>query len=75
MTYQEMKMIMRSKSNLAKGLVNLLKDDTEHMCVAADDFDIFVLNESIREAKLTAQHLIDTITDLERDVRIAKRDA
>lgn len=75
MTYQELKMIMRSKANLAKGLVNLLKDDTEQMCIDADDFNIFGLGESIREAKLTAQHLIDTVSDLERDIRRIKRDA
>lgn len=75
MTHQEFKMGMRSKARLARGLVNLLADDTNQMCVDVDDLDIFSLEEAIREAKRTSQNLIDTIKDLERDVRMIKRDA
>ncbi len=74
MEYQELKMIMRAKARLANGLVNLLKDDTEQMCVDVDDFDMFSLGEAIREAKRTSQNLIDTVNDLERDLRVAKRE-
>lgn len=75
MNYQEHKLIMRGKARLARGLVNLLADDTEQMCVDVDDFDIFSLEEAIREAKRTTQNLLDTVKDLERDLRSAKRDA
>lgn len=75
MNYQEFKMVMRSKARLARGLVNLLADDTEQMCVDVEDFDVFSLEEAIREAKRTAQNLLDTVKDLERDLRSAKRDA
>ena len=75
MTYQEIKMIMRAKARLADGLVNLLKDDTQQMCIDVDDFDMFSLAEAIREAKRTTQNLLDTIAELERDLRSAKRDA
>ncbi len=75
MEYQELKMIMRSKARLANGLVNLLKDDTNQMCIDVDDFDMFSLGEAIREAKRTTQNLLDTVNDLERDLRMAKRDA
>ena len=74
MEYQELKMIMRSKARLANGLVNLLKDDTEQMCIDVDDLDMFSLGEAIREAKRTSQNLLDTINDLERDLRLIKRD-
>lgn len=73
MEYQELKMIMRAKARLANGLVNLLKDDTEQMCIDVDDFDMFSLGEAIREAKRTSQNLLDTINELERDLRFAKR--
>ena len=73
MEYQELKMIMRSKARLAKGLVNLLHDDAEQMCIDVDDFDMFSLGEAIGEAKRTAQNLLDTVNELERDIRIAKR--
>ena len=75
MDRQEHKMAMRAKARLAKGLVNLLADDTEQMCIDVDDFDVFSLEEAIRESKRTSQNLIDTIRDLERDLRIIKRDA
>ena len=75
MNHQEMRMIMRSKARLASGLVNLLKDDTNQMCIDVDDFDMFSLGEAIREAKRTTQSLLDTVTELERDLRAIKRDA
>lgn len=74
MDYQELKMMMRAKARLASGLVNLLKDDTEQMCIDVDDFDMFSLSEAIREAKRTTQNLLDTVNDLERDMRSLKRD-
>ena len=75
MEYQEMKMIMRAKARLANGLVNLLKDDTQQMCIDVDDFDMFSLGEAIREAKRTSQNLLETVNELERDLRMVKRDA
>lgn len=75
MDYQELKMNMRAKARLANGLVNLLKDDTNQMCIDVDDLDMFSLGEAIREAKRTSRNLLDTINDLERDLRSVKRDA
>jgi hypothetical protein len=74
MDYQELKMIMRSKARLASGLVNLLKDDTKQICIDVDDLDMFSLGEAIKEAKRTSQNLLDTINELERDLRLIKRD-
>lgn len=74
MDYQEIKMMMRAKARLANGLVNLLKDDTNQMCIDVDDLDMFSLSEAIREAKRTTQNLLDTVNDLERDMRLLKRD-
>lgn len=75
MDRQERKMIMRANARLANGLVNLLQDDTKQMCIDVDDFDLFSLGEAIREGKRTTQTLLDTINELERDMRSAKRDA
>ena len=75
MTYQELKTLMRSKARLANGLVNLLKDDTEQICIDVDDLDVYSLGEALKEAKRTSQTLIDTLNDLERDLRLMKRDA
>lgn len=75
MEYNELKMIMRAKARLAKGLVNLLEDDTKQMCIDVDDLDLFSLGEAIREAKRTSQNLLDTINELERDMRLVKRES
>jgi hypothetical protein len=74
MDYQELTLIMRAKARLSSGLVNLLKDDTEQICIDVDDLDMFSLSEALREAKRTTQNLMDTINDLERDMRLLKRD-
>lgn len=75
MEHQELKMIMRANARLANGLVNLLKDDTQQMCIDVDDMDLFSLGEAIREAKRTSQNLLDTINELERGMYLIKRDA
>lgn len=73
--YRELKMIMRGKARLAKGLVNLLKDDTELIYGDVNDFDMARLEEDIREAKRTTQQLTDVITDIEHYLFLAKKDA
>jgi hypothetical protein len=75
MTYQEMKMIMRSNARLVKGLVNLLVDDADQMCIDTEDFDLFSLEEAVFEGKRTAQNLLSTIDELERNLLLAKRNA
>lgn len=73
--YRDLKMIMRGKARLAKGLVNLLKDDTELIYGDVNDFDMARLEEDIREAKRTTQQLTDVITDIEHYLFLAKKDA
>lgn len=73
--YRELKMIMRGKARLAKGLVNLLKDDTELIYGDVNDFDMARLEEDVREAKRTTQQLTDVITDIEHYLFLAKKDA
>lgn len=75
MDYKEMKMIMRGKARLAKGLVNLLKDDTEQIYNDVNTFDIISLEEAINDTKRTAQQLMDATTDLEYYLYLAKKDA
>lgn len=74
MDYQELKMVMRGKARLTKGLVNLLTDDAKHIYLDVNEFDVIQLEEDIREAKRTAQQLIDSITDLEYYLYLAKKD-
>ena len=75
MDYKELKMIMRGKARLARGLVNLLRDDTEQIYNDVNVFDVISLEEAILDTKRTTQQLTDAITDLEYYLYIAKRDA
>ena len=75
MNYQELKMTMRGKARLSKGLVNLLKDDTEQIYNDVNVFDVISLEESIRDTKRTIQQLQEATTDLEYYLCIAKQDA
>ena len=75
MDYKELKMVMRGKARLTRGLVNLLKDDTEQIYNDVNTFDIISLEEAISDTKRTAQQLIDATTDLEYYLYLAKKDA
>ena len=75
MDYKELKMLMRGKARLARGLVNLLKDDTEQIYNDVNVFDVISLEEAISDTKRTTQQLNDAITDLEYYLYLAKKDA
>lgn len=74
MDYKELKILMRGKARLARGLVNLLKDDTEQIYNDVNIFDVISLEEAIRDTKRTAQQLLDATTDLEYYLLLAKQD-
>lgn len=75
MDYKELKMLMRGKARLARGLVNLLKDDTEQIYNDVNVFDVISLEEALQDTKRTTQQLQDTITDLEYYLYLAKKDS
>lgn len=74
MDYKELKMLMRGKARLVRGLVNLLKDDTEQIYNDVNVSDVISLEEAINDTKRTSQQLIDAITDLEYYLYLAKND-
>ena len=74
MDYKELKMLMRGKARLVRGLVNLLKDDAEQIYNDVNVFDVISLEEAIADTKRTTQQLIDAATDLEYYLYLAKQD-
>ncbi len=74
MDYKELKLLMRGKARLARGLVNLLKDDTEQIYNDVNVFDVISLEEAIGDTKRTTQQLMDATTDLEYYLMLAKTD-
>lgn len=75
MDSRELKMLMRAKTRLARGLSNLLKDDAEQLSDDMNNFDILRMEETVTDAKRTAQQMIDAMTELEYYLYLAKKDA
>ena len=75
MNDKELKIAARSKARLAKGLVNLLKDDVEQIWNDINVFDMVSLEETINDTKRTAQQLMNIATELEYYHYILKEDA
>lgn len=67
------KLEMKSRVRLAKGLINLLKDDVDVIAIDVDDYNLFTIGESIREAKDTIQKLVDNLTELEYLTYLSKQ--
>lgn len=70
----ELRKEMRTRAQMIRGLINLLKDDADYICADTDDFDLISLGESIREAKETLQTIIDHVMELEYSVFLTKRE-
>ena len=75
MNDKEIKIIARSKARLAKGLVNLLKDDVDQIWNDINAFDMVSLEDTISDTKRTAQQLLNIATELEYYHYILKEDA
>ena len=72
---RDVKMDIRKRARLTRGLLNLLKDDIECICIDADTYDLFTIGESINEAKDTIQKLIDSVMELEYMVYTVKQES
>ena len=75
MNDKELKVVVRSKARLAKGLVNLLKDDVDQIWNDVNAFDIVSLEETINDTKRTAQQLMNIAIELEYYHYLLKEDA
>jgi len=56
---------IKKRARMNAGLLNLLRDDVDHLRADADDFDLICLEESVRDAKSTLQMFVDNITEIE----------
>lgn len=70
----DIKREMRSKSQMIRGLANLLRDDADYICADVDDFDLIGLTVSIGEVKDTLQRIVDNVAELEYAVYLSKQD-
>jgi hypothetical protein len=63
--HDELKWDIRKRARLTRGLLNLLKDDIDCICIDADTYDLFAIGDSINEARDTIQKIIDSVMELE----------
>lgn len=63
---------IKARARLSRGLANILKDDIEMLIIDADEYNLFTINESIKETKDTLQDIFDNLNELELAVEIAK---
>lgn len=56
---------IKKRARMNAGLLNLLRDDMDHLRADADDFDLLCLEESVRDAKSTLQMFVDNVTEIE----------
>ena len=63
---------IKARARLAKGLINILKDDIEMLNIDADNLNLFSIDESIQETKDTLADIIENINEIEYAVASLK---
>lgn len=61
----DIKIELKERARLARGLANALGYDTEYIFTDIENFDLICLDESLRETKETLRNLTDNITEIE----------
>ena len=62
---KDIKITMKKRARIAAGIVNLLQDDVEHIKSDTNAFDLYCLEESIKDAKGTLQMLTEHINEID----------
>lgn len=62
---KDIKIDMKKRARIAAGIVNLLRDDMDHIKSDTNDFDLICLEESLKDAKNTLRMLTDQLTEIE----------
>ena len=75
MTRDELKIEMQKRARLARGLLNLLKDDIDCINADADNFDLFDISEAMLEARFTIKKLNDCMNGLDNVIAMAIQSA
>lgn len=71
---RDMRIHVRNKARLAKGIGNIIKEDTVQLYDDLDDLASIILEEDIYEIKRSSQWLIDTLSELEHYLYLIRRD-
>ena len=63
---------IKARSRLARGLLNILKDDIDMLNIDADNLNLISIEESIKETKDTLYDIMDNINEIEYAVASLK---
>ena len=56
---------IKARARLAKGLLNVLKDDIDMLNMDADNLNLISIEESIQETKNTLCDIMDDVNEIE----------
>lgn len=70
---QDTRIEIRKRAYLNRGILNLLKDDIDCICIDADTYDLFTIGDSIKDARDTIRKLNDNLIKLEHLAATAMR--
>lgn len=63
---------IKARARLARGLINILKDDIEMLNIDADSLNLISIDDSIKETKDTLVDIMENINELEYAVASLK---
>ena len=63
---------IKARARLARGLINILKDDIEMLNIDADSLNLISIEDSIKETKDTLFDIMENINELEYAVASLK---
>lgn len=70
----EIKKDLRDRARSIRGLANALSYDVEYLFSDVESYDLLCLGESLHETKITLQQLVDSVTELEYQLYLIRRD-
>ena len=63
---------VKARARLARGLINILKDDIDMLNIDADNLNLISIEDSIKETKDTLFDIMENINELEYAVASLK---
>ena len=71
----DIKKDLRDRARHIRGLATALTYDADYLFSDIKNYDLLCLGESLHETKITLQQLVDSVTELEYQLYLIKRDA
>lgn len=70
----DIKKDLRDRARNIRGLATALTYDVDYLFSDIKSYDLLCLGESLHETKITLQQLVDSVTELEYQIYLIKRE-